>query len=209
MEILPQDPMLWPLRGAEVLPSAAIEAIHRLNTLRMQLKLLPGMRELGIPIPGELDISLHGQLYRTSNALLTDLWRLCYHMLDLVGFFQWAACIFDEEIKCNTVRVVTDTYKWLNETFTGRNIGYLIHLDASHSEFGSHFCIDQEVPFYYPWSPTYKTMPWLRRFDPDSLGLDPKKPGLPPAAYFSPYNQYLQDILGLDNKTVNIHWLLR
>lgn len=209
MEILPRDPMLRPLRGAEVLPSAAVEAIHRLNALRMQLKSLPGMRELGISIPGELDISLHGRLYRTSDALLTDLCRLCYHMLDLVGFFRWAACVFDEEIKRNTVKVVAETYKWLNETFTGRNIGYLIHLDASRREFGFRLCIDREVPFYYPWLPAYKTMPWLRRFDPDSLGLDPEKPGLPPAADFSPYDQYLQDVLELDNKTVNIYWLLR
>ena len=107
------------------------------------------------------------------------------------------------------MKVVTEMYKWLNETFMGRNIGYLIHLDASHREFGFHLCIDREVPFYYPWLPTYKTMPWLCRIDPDSLGLDPEKPGLPPAADFSPYDQYLQDVLELDNKTVNIYWLLR
>ena len=55
-----------------------------------------------------------------------DLCQLCYHMLDLVGFFQWAACVFDKEIKCNIMKVVTETYKWLNENFTGRNIGYLM-----------------------------------------------------------------------------------
>ena len=98
------------------------------------------------------------------------------------------------------MKVVAEMYKWLNETFMGRNIGYLIHLDASHREFGFCLCIDQEVPFYYPWLPAYKTMPWLHRFDPDSLGIDPNKPGLPPAADFSPYDQCLQDVLELDNK---------
>ena len=71
-----------------------------------------------------------------------DLCRLCYHMLDLVGFFRWAACIFDEEIKHNTVKVVAETYKWLNKTFTGRNISYKIHLDASCREFGFRLYID-------------------------------------------------------------------
>ena len=121
----------------------------------MLVKLLLDIMTLCIPIPDELN-----RLYRTSKGLLTDLCQLCYQMVDLVGFFRWVACVFKREL-VNWIDVVIKTLKWLHKNFTGKSIGYLIHLDAHRKEFGFHLCIDEGVPFYYPWLDAYTTMPWL------------------------------------------------
>ena len=207
--MLPRDPMLKPLQGEDVLPAATLEAMVKLNTLRASmLKLLPEINRFYIPIPGELDLSLLRRVYRDSRRLLTDLCRSCYHMLDLVGFFRWAARVFEKELNNpKSGKTVTELYKWFDRNFNGKSIGYLIHLDAHRREFRFRFCIDEGVPFYYPWLDAYTVMPWLRRFDPNSLGFNPEKG--PPPTDFSPYDQYLQNVVGQNNRTVEISGLPR
>ena len=129
-------------------------------------------------------------------------------MLDLVGFFRWVARVFERELNnLKSGKTVTELYKWFDRNFNGKSIGYLIHLDAHRREFGFHFCIDEGVPFYYPWLDAYTVMPWLRRFDPNSLGFNPEK--VPPPTDFSPYDQYLQNVVDQNNHTVEISGLLR
>ena len=159
--MLPRDPMLKPLQGEDVLPAATLEAMVKLNTLRASmLKLLPEINRFYIPIPGELDLSLLHHVYRDLRRLLTNLCRSCYHMLNLVGFFCWAAHIFERELNNpESGKTVTKLYKWFNRNFNGKSIRYLIHLDTHRREFGFHFCIDEGVPFYYPWLDAYTVMP--------------------------------------------------
>ena len=102
--------MLKPLQGEDVLPAATLEAMDKLNTLRASmLKLLPKINRFYIPIPGKLDLSLLRRVYRDSRRLLIDLCQSCYHMLDLVGFFCWAACVFERELNnLKSGKTVTD-----------------------------------------------------------------------------------------------------
>ena len=209
--MLPRDPMLKPLRGQDVLPTATVQAMEKLNALRTALlTLCQDIKVLNIPIPDELDLSLLHRLYRRSECLLKDLCRSCYRMLDLVGFFRWAVCIFTRELHSedDAGRIVAETYEWLDDNFKGKSIGYLIHLDAHHREFGFRLCMNERIPFYYPWLDTFTTMPWLRRFDPNVLCLNPDKPE-PPPTDFRPYDQYLQNVLNLKNRTVEIPGLPR
>lgn len=201
--ILRHDSGFGFLKGTDVLPEVAVDAAQKLNLLRRKLVLLlVDLDILRIPIPEEVDCALIKRSCQNYKELLLILCRFCYGLLDLVGFFRWAACVFDRDIDSqNSPKIVTETYEWLNENFYGENIGYLVHLEAHRLEFGFRHCLQEDVPFYYPWQACYCDIPYFRRFNPNNLGVGS---GSDKINDFTPYDQYLQDILRHDNSTVNL-----
>jgi hypothetical protein len=194
------------LKGIDVLPEVAVDAAHKLNQLRsILMSFLPDLKILQIPVPDEADCSLIRRSCQSSKELLLILCRFSYGLLDLVGFFRWAACVFDRDIVGqNLPKVVTQTYEWLDENFYGENLGYLVHLEAHRQEFGFRLCLEESVPFYYPWQARYSAIPHFRWFNPDNLGVGFESDKMKD---FRPYNQYLQDVLKYNNTTVNLDGL--
>ena len=198
---IPRDPVIVHLKGREILSETTMDAAERLNKLRLALlDFLVDLKQLDIPVPESVATSIFNRTFRNAKELGVALCVLCYGMLDLVGFFKWVAAIFSAELESrNTSKFITTTYEWLDDNFRGRRIGYLVHLEAHRREFGFHFCIEQDVPFYYIWLQKYMRLPHLRRFDPVNLGIQSGSPDHTIPTNFYPYDQYLQGAGGLDN----------
>ena len=208
-KLLPYDPAKGALKGSSVLSKNTLDAAYRLNTLRNGLKVfLSDLTACSIPVPEEVDLPSLQEPCTSSARLLTALCRFCYGIVDLIGFFRWAACVFEREIDSqNTPHNITQTYKWLGENFPGKSIGYLIHLEAHHREFGFRLCLKEGVPFYYPWFNRYNNNPRFSRFKPEILSASLPDIEIPPSyiiSDFRPYDQYLQKSGGLNNKTVKL-----
>ena len=207
---IPREPLIVGTQGKEYLSEDTIEGAFKLNELRKALlDFLPDIKTLHIPIPAPAPTSMFDKAYEDAEQLGEDLCRLCYGMVDLVGFFRWASSVFSREIASRRVWYsIVEGYKWLDYNFRDKSIGYLVHLEAHRTEFSFQFCIQNGVPLYYPWYNQYREIPCLKRFDPFFLGLDSDKLTTAQAAQlnFFPFNRHLQEVGGRDQTPVKINW---
>ena len=129
---IPCDPIIVGTLGKEFLTEETIEGAYKLNNLRKELlDFLPDLKRLHIPIPAPALTSMFDKAYEDADQLGEDLCCLCYRMLDLIGFFRWAFFVFSRELaRCRVWRSIVDIYEWLDYSFTGKSIGYLVHLEA-------------------------------------------------------------------------------
>ena len=134
-------------------------------------------------------------------------------MVDLLGFFRWCACIFDREIDSqNTLRFISNSFEWLGENFMGKGIGYLVHLDAHYREFGFTLCLQEGIPFYYPWLCHYDTVLRFDHFNPGTLKVSlPEGPRESPLGLsdFRPYDKFLQVVEGQNNTPIELMGCLK
>ena len=149
---IPCNPIIVGTQGKEFLSENTTEVAFKLNELRnLLLDFLPDLKTLHIPIPAPVRTSMFDKAYGDADKLGEDLCCLCYGMLDLIGFFRWAHSVFSRELSsCRAWHSIIALYEWLDYDFQGKSIGYLVHLEAHRAEFGFQFCIQNEVPFYYP-----------------------------------------------------------
>ena len=208
-KMAPYDPAKGAIAVITFLPKVSIDAAHRFNELRSSLKrLLPDLTTYDIPIPKEVDLAALKIPCSSYPQLLSTLCRFCYGMADLLGFFRWCACVFDREIDSqNASRFISNSFEWLGKNFTGKGIGYLVHLDAHYREFGFTLCLQEGIPFYYPWLRHYDTVLRFDRFNPRTLKVSlPEGPRESPLGLsdFRPYDKFLQAVEGRNNTPVEL-----
>ena len=128
----PCDPLIVGTKGKEFLSEDTIKGAFKLNELWDTLvDFLPDLKRFYIPIPAPVQTLMFDRAYRDTDQLGEDLCRLCYGMLDLVGFFRWVHSVFSRELgSCRVWHSIIKIYEWLDYSFEGKNIRYLVHLEA-------------------------------------------------------------------------------
>ena len=207
---IPFDPIIVGTLGKEFLTEEMIGGAFKLNNLRKELlDFFLDLKRLHIPIPAPALTLMFDKAYEDTDQLREDLCHLCYGMLDLIGFFRWASFVFSRELaRCRVWHSIIDIYEWLDYSFVGKSIGYLVHLEAHQTEFSFQFCIQNEVPLYYPWYNKYREIPCLKQFDPFFLGLDSRHLVMAQARElnFFPFDQHLQG--GVESGSCEDQWAI-
>lgn len=198
------DPLVTPVCLGHLIPPKTLAAAQELNLQLSEIcRLVVDIKQYRIHRPPPVDTSVINSHFQSLEDLAIALCEFCYGMVDLVGFCRWVSVVF-HDLMPNITNKMQQTFEWVNYSFTGRNLGYLVHLGLHRHEFGFQFCIEHDVPFYYPWLQKYQDWGHLQRFDPLRLAVaaeDQSRLMGRSQTFFGPYDLFLQATEDYTNQT--------